>query len=256
MSTLAPDTGAVLRRGVAIPAIPLALTAERRFDDRRQRALVRYYLAAGAGGLAVGVHSTQFEIHRPAVGLLEPVLELVAEEADARSAGRSEPLVRIAGVCGPTDQAVREAELARHLGYDAVLVSPAGRDPDALLEHYRAIGGVIPLVGFYLQRAVEHLHRCHQAASTEAVPRELLTLAAQVTDANAAVFDTAHDFAGCIPGVHEVLRRQGLLAGTWCLDESCVLSDGQAEEIDRICRRYPHLTDDEFVAEHLDEWLG
>ena len=154
MSTLPPETAAVLQRGVAIPAMPLALTADRRFDDRRQRALVRYYLAAGAGGLAAGVHSTQFEIHDPQIGLLQPVLELVAEEAAALSEGRPEPPVRIAGVCGSTAQAVREAELARDLGYDAVLVSPAGRDAETLLDHYRAIGEVIPLVGFYLQRAV------------------------------------------------------------------------------------------------------
>jgi dihydrodipicolinate synthase/N-acetylneuraminate lyase len=343
----------VLRGGVVIPACPLALTARRRLDERRQRALCRYYAAAGAGGLAVGVHTTQFAIRDPQVGLFEPVLALCAEELTRAGAGRAAPLVRIAGACGATPQAVSEAELARRLGYHAVLLSLAAlrdADEDALVAHCRAVGAVLPLVGFYLQpaaggrplsyrfwrrfleiepvvavkvapfdryrtmdvlraaaesgrtdvalytgnddaivhdlvtpfraghvkacsgevrmvggllghwavwtrRAVELLGECHAAASRGAVPADLLRRGAEVTDANAAFFDAAHGFAGCVAGLHEVLRRQGLLEGTWCLDPAEGLSPGQAEEIDRVCRAYPHLNDDAFVAAHRDEWL-
>jgi len=342
----------VLGRGVVIPACPLALTSERRFDERRQRALVRYYLAAGAGGVAVGVHATQFAIRDAEHNLLRPVLELAAEEM-AR-AGGPRPVVRIAGVCGRTHQAVIEATLARDLGYHAALVSLAALGKaggDELIEHCSAVADVIPIIGFYLQpavggrdlpyafwrrfaeieaavavkiapfdryrtievvravadagrddialytgnddsiivdlltpfrfevggrtverrmvggllghwgvwtlRAVEQLGRCHAAVEAgEGVPPDLLRLAVEVTDSNAAVFDAANGFAGCLPGVHEVLRRQGLLAGTWCLDPDETLSPGQAAEIDRVVRAYPHLTDDDFVAAHLDEWLS
>ncbi len=338
----------VLQQGAVIPACPLALTAGRRLDERRQRALCRYYAAAGAGGLAVGVHTTQFAIRDPRVGLFEPVLALCAEELTRADAGRSTPLVRIAGACGATKQAVAEAELARRLGYHAVLLSLASlrdADEDALVAHCRAVGAVLPLVGFYLQpavggrplsyrfwgrflelesaaaikvapfdryrtldvlraaagsgradvalytgnddaivhdlvtpyragatevrmvggllghwavwtrRAVELLAECHAAVTRGAVPAELLRRGAEVTDANAAFFDAAHGFAGCVAGLHEVLRRQGLLEGTWCLDPAEGLSPGQAEEIDRVYRAYPHLHDDAFVAAHRDEWL-
>jgi dihydrodipicolinate synthase/N-acetylneuraminate lyase len=345
---------AVLRRGAVLPACPLALTARRALDERRQRALCRYYAAAGAGGLAVGVHTTQFAIRDPAVGLFEPVLALLAEEMDRQDAGRGEPLVRVAGVCGPTAQAVAEAGLARRLGYHAALLSLSalrGAGDDALAAHCRAVAGVLPLFGFYLQpaaggrvlsvdfwrrfleienvvavkvapfdryrtldvlravaesgrrdvavytgnddhivldlltphrlagpggtptevrvvggllgqwavwtrRAVELFGRCRAlAGSGAAVPAEWLALAADWTDANGAIFDAAGGFRGCIPGVHEVLRRQGLLAGTWCLDPAEALSPGQREEIDRVCRAYPHLADDDFVAAHRDAWL-
>jgi hypothetical protein len=344
----------VLRQGVVIPASPLALTASRRFDERRQRALCRYYIAAGAGGIAVGVHSTQFEIHDDRVGLLKPVWQVAAAEMARADSDRLAPVVRIAGICGRTEQAAAEAALARDLGYHAGLLSLAalrGEAQDALLAHARAVAAVIPLVGFYLQpaagglilpygfwrrfaeienvvaikiapfsryhtidvvraiaeagrddialytgnddnivadlltplrfnvggrrverrivggllghwafwtlRAVEALARCHQVTANAApVPPELLGLGVETTDANAAVFDAANGFAGCIPGIHEVLRRQGLLAGTWCLDSRAGLSPGQSEEIDRVYAAYPHLNDDAFVAEHLDEWLG
>jgi len=329
-----------LLRGLAIPAHPLALTAARRLDERRQRALTRYYLAAGVGGLAVGVHTTQFAIRDPAVGLFRPVLELAAEEM--QRAGR--PLVRIAGVCGETRPAVAEATLAGALGYDAVLLSlGALRDADeaTLLAHCRAVAGVLPVIGFYLQasvggrllphsfwrrfaeienvvaikiapfnryqtldvvravieagredlalytgnddhivadlltpfrfagrerrivggllghwsvwtrRAVELLERVRGANVTP----ELLRLGVAVTDANAAFFDAAHGFRGCIAGLHEILRRQGLLEGLWCLDPGETLSPGQREEIDRVHRAYPELCDDDFVAEHRDAWL-
>jgi dihydrodipicolinate synthase/N-acetylneuraminate lyase len=342
----------VLNRGVVIPASPLALTAGRTLDERLQRALCRYYAAAGAGGLAVGVHTTQFAIRDPKVGLLEPVLALAAEELKRAERRRDEPLVRIAGVCGDRPQAEREAELARRLGYHAVLVSLAAlRDgaEDQLIEHCRVLGRVMPLVGFYLQsavggrvlpysfwrrfleldavvaikvapfnryqtldvvraavesgrddvalytgnddqivldlltpfrfrcrgqlvsrriaggllghwavwtrRAVELLSECQAAAGADSVPAELLRRAAEVTDANAAFFDAAHGFAGCIAGLHEVLRRQRLFEGTWCLDPAETLSPGQADEIERVYRSYPDLNDDDFVAEGRDEWL-
>jgi hypothetical protein len=351
---LNPRVGNALRRGQVIPACPLALTADRRHDERRQRALIRYYLDAGAGGLAVGVHTTQFAIRDPKHDLFRPVLALVAEEMDRADHHRPMPIVRIAGACGPTRQAVAEAVLAREYGYHAVLVSLGalqGESEERLLAHCRRVAEVLPVIGFYLQpavggrvlpfafwrqlaevenvvavkiapfnryqtldviravveagrddialytgnddnivldlvtpfrfqncvhkverrivggllgqwavwtrRTVELLRACHEStAGGAAVPSELLRLNGELTDANAAIFDAANGFAGCIAGVHEVLRRQGLLAGTWCLDPDETLSPGQGEEIDRVCRAYPHLTDDEFVRENLDRWLS
>ncbi|MDW8320358.1 MAG: dihydrodipicolinate synthase family protein [Armatimonadota bacterium] len=342
-----------LRRGVVIPASPLALNAQRRWDERRQRALWRYYSAAGAGGIAVGVHTTQFAIRDPQIGLFRPLLELAREEFDRLDATRPEPLVRIAGVCGDTLQAVSEAELARELGFHAGLLSLSAlkeAEDDMLLAHCRRVAEVIPLMGFYLQpavggrvlsyrfwrrfaeiervvaikiapfnryqtldvvraiaeagrddialytgnddnividlltpyrftlrdrqverrivggllghwavwteRAVDLLERCHVAAQQETIPTDLLRLAVEVTDCNAAFFDAANGFKGCIAGIHEVLRRQGLLEGIWCLDPEETLSPGQTEEIERVYRSYPHLNDDAFVAEHLHEWLS
>jgi dihydrodipicolinate synthase/N-acetylneuraminate lyase len=329
-----------LRSGLVIPAHPLALNSSRKLDERRQRALTRYYLAAGAGGIAVGVHTTQFTIRD--IGLLEPVLKLAAEEAKGKD------IVKVAGVCGKREQAIKEADLAQNLGYDAALLSLAAlkeENNDALLDHVRAIANVIPIVGFYLQpsvggrelnyefwqgfveienvvaikiapfnryqtidvvRAVAQSGRAkeitlytgnddnilvdlltrfdlggepvritggllgHWAVWTqiavdhlalakrhsEEMPTKLLTLAQQITDSNAAIFDPSHHFHGCIPGIHEVLRRQGLLEGRWCLDPKEELSPGQMEEIDRVCQLYPHLQDDSFVREHLHEWLS
>ena len=330
-----------LAEGIVIPAHPLALTSARKLDERRQRALTRYYLASGAGGVAVGVHTTQFAIRDPKIGLYQPVLELAMEEATKGD------VVKVAGVCGSGPQAVKEAELARLLGYDAVLLSMGGLnelETDELVEHARAIADVIPVIGFYLQpsvggrplsydfwrefsmienvvaikmapfnryqtidvlrgvidsgrardislytgnddnilidlltrwnfggdtlriaggllghwavwtsQAVEHLALAKQ--SSQEIPAELLTLAQQITDANSAFFDPTHGFAGCIAGIHEVLRRQGLLEGIWCLDEKESLSTGQSAEIDRVSKAYPHLSDDSFVHSHLDEWL-
>ncbi len=330
-----------LREGHVIPAHPLALNAARKLDERRQRALTRYYLDAGAGGIAIGVHTTQFAIRDPRFGLFQPVLELAMEEMRGRS------VVKIAGVCGVTAQAVKEAELAVSLDYDAVLLSlGALRDASVaeLLEHSQIIAKVIPIIGFYLQpsvggrllpygfwrefaeienvvaikiapfnryqtldvvRAVVESGRAQDIAlytgnddniivdlltkfdfggqqarivggllghwavwtrtavahlsmakaNRETRPTSLLTLAQQVTDANAALFDPAHEFRGCIAGLHEILRRQGLLEGRWCLDPDEALSAGQSEEIDRVCRAYPHLSDDTFVQEHLANWL-
>ena len=334
------DVRSALRSGVAIPAHPLALDASRRLDERRQRALSRYYIAAGSGGLAVGVHTTQFQIRNPKIGLFEPVLALAKEEMDR--AGR--PLVRIGGICGATNQAVAEAETLRRLGYHAGLLSLAAlprASEDELIAHARAVGAVLPIVGFYLQpavggrvlpysfwrrfaeieavvaikvaafnryqsldvvravaaagrddialytgnddnivadlttphrfagrdwryaggllghwsvwtkRAVELLARCH----AEPASPDLARLGVEVTDSNAAFFDAANGFHGCIAGLHEVLRRQGLLEGIWCLDEKEGLSPGQLAEIDRVYAAYPHLNDDDFVARHRDEWL-
>lgn len=341
------------QEGTVIPAYPLALNKDRKLDERRQRALTRYYLDAGAGGLAVAVHTTQFAIRDPEIGLFEPVLKIAAEEMAAYEKAVGKPVVRIAGACGPAGQAVREAELAQRLGYDAVLLSPGGLQQlteDDLIERTKKVASVLPVVGFYLQPSVGGRIFTHDywkrlcdianvigikcasfnryqtidvvraaalsdrrneislytgnddnividlltgyrfqkdgtdyekrfvggllghwavwtntvvkifnmlkgAASQNSVPAELLTLAAQVTDANAAFFDTANNFKGCIAGVHEVLRRQGLFEGIWCLDEKETLSPGQSEEIDRVYRMYPHLNDDQFVKENLGKWL-
>ena len=339
-----------LLRGAMIPAHPLALTAARRLDERRQRALSRYYAASGVDGLAVGVHTTQFAIRDPNVALHRPVLALAREEMDRADRDRAEPMLRIGGVCGRTDQAVREAEMLRELGYHAGLVSLAAladADDAALAAHCRAVGDVVPVVGFYLQPSVggrvlgvdfwrrfleipsvvaikvapfhryrtldvvralaetgrddvalmtgndDHIvgdlvtpyrfggreirfvggllghwsawtstacglfRRCREVAVSGApVPADLLAEGVAVTDANAAFFDAANGFRGCIAGMHEVLRRQGLLEGIWCLDPDEGLSPGQAEEIDRVCRAVPWLADDAFVAQHRDRWLS
>jgi len=340
---------ALLRRGTVIPAHLLALDADRRLDERRQRALTRYYLDAGAGGLAVGVHSTQFAIRDR--GLYEPVLRLARDTA---AAWTDRPLAMIAGLAGPTDQACREAEVSRGLGYHAGLLSLAamkGSTEDELIEHCMAVAAVMPLVGFYLQPAVgglvlsaafwarfaaienvvaikiapfnryrtldvirgvvaagaedritlytgndDHIvldlampfvlrrggedvtirirggllghwsvwtreavrlfERIRASVDAGKIDPALLALDAKITDCNAAFFDVANGFAGCIAGCHEVLRRQGLLEGIWCLDPDEGLSPGQAAEIDRVCAAYPELSDDAFVREGLARWLA
>jgi dihydrodipicolinate synthase/N-acetylneuraminate lyase len=338
------DALAVFRAGSVIPAHPLALDASRRLDSRRQRALTRYYVDAGSGGLAVGVHTTQFAIRE--FGLYEPVLELAAETATGWT---DRPLFMIAGAVGPTDQAVTEARAARSLGYHAVLLSLAalkGESEERLIEHCAAVAEEMPVIGFYLQpavggiplarsfwrqlagidnvigvkvapfnryatldvmhgvaesgahervslytgnddhivldltvpfrtqagelrfvggllghwsvwvrTAVEILERCRAVRGQRDVPADLLELDSAVTDSNAAFFDVANGFHGVIAGCHEVLRRQGLLEGRWCLDPEEDLSPGQAEEIDRVYRTYPELADDDFVAANLERWL-
>ncbi|WP_430397241.1 dihydrodipicolinate synthase family protein [Ferrovibrio sp.] len=339
----------LLRQGTVIPAHPLALDEQRRFDPKRMSALTRYYVDAGSGGLAVGVHTTQFAIRE--VGLYEPVLKLAAETA---AGWTSRPLVRVGGLAGRTEQACREAAIARGLDYHAGLLSLAamkGASEDELIEHCAAVAKEIPLVGFYLQpsvggirlsfdfwrrfaaienvvaikmapfnryatldvirgvvaakaedrvtlytgnddhivadlvtpytlmrdgipvtvrikggllghwsvwvrAAVQLLARCQAEAAKPAVSAELLALDAQVTDCNSALFDVAHAFHGCIAGCHEILRRQGLLRGIWCLDPNEGLSPGQAEELTRVAQSYPHLTDDAFVAANLQRWLA
>lgn len=341
----------LIRRGVALPATPLALTPERRFDAHRQKVLMRYYADAGAGGVAVGMHFTQFEIRNPGVGLFEPVMRTCAEELDRLSEDRGRPLIKIAGINGLTTDALEQARLARDLGYDFAIISMAAFGPKALeqdmLHHVREIAKVMPVFGFYLltgvvgihlshtfwrelveieniygikiapfdrygtvdvvravadagrqetitlytgnddsilydlvtpfdfgtgevrirggllgqwacwtKTAVEFLARVHDWwDSGEPLPREMLTLSAQMTDANAAIFDARHTFAGSIPGVHEILRRQGLLTSTVTLKPDEVLAPGQAAEIDRVCAAYPHLADDAFVRANLERWL-
>jgi dihydrodipicolinate synthase/N-acetylneuraminate lyase len=359
-----------MREGTVIPAIPLALDKDRKFDPTHQRALVRYYIESGVGGLAVGVHTTQFEIREEKHGLFKPVLSEVSRLIDAHVAATGKEIIKIGGICGRTDQAAAEADFLVHAGYHAGLLSLSAFKHDsmaAILAHVREIADRIPIVGFYLQPAVGGLvlsyefwrefaeienilaikiapfnryrtidvvravcdagkegeialftgnddnivvdlltefsfssggmerkvrivggllgHWCvwtRKAVELHAAIREAiragtgaakasgtaalgapglagkdwLTLAQEVTDANAAVFDAANGFVGCIPGIHEVLRRQGLLAGTWCLNPEETLSFGQAEEIDRVCAAYPHLVDDDFVKERIEGWLA
>jgi hypothetical protein len=339
----------ILRNGAVIPAQPLALTAQRQFDARRQRALTRYYVDAGVGGLAVGVHTTQFAIRD--VGLYEPVLTAAIEAARDWS---NRPLAMIAGVVGRTAQALREAHIATGLGYHAGLLSLAafrGAGEDEILDHCRRVAEAIPLVGFYLQPAVGGIHldarfwqrfcaidnvvaikvapfhryrtidvvrglvaagaeqrialytgnddhivldlvtpfaamrdgvpvivrfrggllghwsvwtegavrllrRLHEAVEGGAIAADILALDARVTDCNSAFFDVANGFKGCIAGCHEVLRRQGLLEGIWCLDPDEGLSPGQSEAIDRVCREHADLSDDAFVAANRQRWLS
>ncbi len=346
---LNPEISLNVRRGIAIPASPLALNARRQLDERRQRALFRYYAAANAGGIAVGVHTTQFAIRDPAIGLFQPLLEIAREEFDRADVGRQNRLFRVCGICGKTPQAMGEAALANDLKFHVGLLSLAAlRDADEvdLLAHCKAVGQVIPVIGFYLQpavggrilsyafwrrfceidnvlaikiapfnryqtidvvravvesgredialytgnddnivadlitpfrftvngnnverrivggllghwsvwtqKAVELLHECQisRGASTELMAKSIA-----VTDCNAAFFDAANGFGGCIAGLHEVLRRQGLLEGIWCLDLDETLSPGQQQEIDRIYAAYPAMNDDAFVRKHIDEWL-
>ncbi|MCX7019492.1 MAG: dihydrodipicolinate synthase family protein [bacterium] len=340
------DKGALLSRGAAIPASPLALDKNRRFDERRQAGLYEYYAAAGAGGVAVAVHTTQFEIREPRHGLLRPVLELAARTLAGLEERHGRPIIRVAGVCGATAQAAAEAELAASLDYDVALLSLAAMrtaTDDELIAHCETIARIIPLIGFYLQPAVGGrplsynfwrrfaeitnvlaikiapfdryktldvvravadagaedritlytgnddniisdlvtpfvfgppgktktlrirggllgqwsvwtktfatlLDDIHGIADSGApIPSELITKNAQLTDANAAIFDASHNYAGCIPGIHEILRRQGLLDNIYCLNSDKALSPGQSDEIDRVIRDYPWLPDDDFV---------
>jgi len=341
-----------LKKGVVIPALPLALNENRQLDEKRQRGLMRYYLDAGVGGVAVAVHTTQFEIRLPQYNLFQPVLKIASEEIDVYSAKNSKTIIKIAGVIGKTTQALKEAQLAVDSGYHSALLSLAAFKNEsnaAIIKHCRAVAEIIPLVGFYLQpavggrvldvnfwrefakienvvaikiapfnryqtleviRGVAESDRAdeialytgnddnilvdllteyaipvgskvikkrivggllgHWAVWTRSAVRllkkiqtqystldlpEMLTLAAQITAANAAFFDAANNYAGCIIGIHEVLRRQGLLKGIWTLNENEVLSPGQKQEIDRVLAAYPHLNDDNFIAKNLDRWL-
>ena len=345
--------GDLIKEGCAIPAHPLALNRERRLDERRQRALSRYYLDVGIGGLAVGVHTTQFEIRNPEIGLYEPVLTLAKEEFDSFEGTSNRAVARIAGVVGQTRQATAEAELAAGLGYHVALLSLtalANASNEVLLHHCRAVADIMPVFGFYIQtavggrnldvdfwrefaqienvvaikiapfdryktfdvvRGVVESGRAEDIAlytgnddnilidllseyridySGESVKKRIVggllghwsvwtkravelvdsvhsgffdplsdeghALGNKITDSNAAFFDAANGFAGCIVGLHEVLRRQGLLEGVWTLNEKEHLHPGQQAEIDRVCAAYPELNDDAFVAENLDRWLS
>ncbi len=343
----------LLRDGTVIPAHPLALDGNRKLNEKHQRALTRYYIDAGAGGVAVGVHSTQFEIRDSEFNLYEPVLRLAAEEVDRAILGR--PFLKIAGVCGPVEQALKETATATRLGYDMALLSMGGLgslNEEQLLERTRVISDIMPVFGFYLQpaaggrilsydfwksfadipnvlaiktapfnryqtldvvRAVCASSRNdeisiytgnddniindllttyrfningktiekdiaggllgHWAVWTKGavdllaaikshkrsggvINSEWLTLNTQITDTNAAFFDPSHQYKGCISGIHEVLRRQGLMENILCLSENEVLSPGQSEEIDRVYKDYPDFNDDDYVKENLNKWLG
>ena len=352
MKTLNPEIKKHLFEGTVIPAHPLALTADRKLDEARQRLLTRYYMASGAGGIAIGVHTTQFQIRDPEIGLYRKVLELAIDEINKTNLDR--PFVKVAGISGDTEQAVDEAKICAELGYDIVLVSTNGLgdwSEKDLLERARRVAEVIPVFGFYLQpsvggrvlsfdfwkafaeitnvqaikmapfnryqtlevvravcessrrdkialytgnddnivndllttykfivdekpvtkdivggllghwavwtkKAVELLDTIKKSKrSGDSFPKDLLTLNVDVTDSNAAFFDAANNFHGCIAGIHEVLYRQGILKGIWCLDENEGLSPRQKEEIDRVYQDYPNLNDDEFVKNNIGGWM-
>lgn len=337
-----------LLAGQVIPAMPLALNPDGTWSEAYQRTLVRYYLDSGAGGLAVGVHSTQFEIREPKHSLYDPVLQLCSEEIESWLRNQR-TFIKVAGICGPTDQALAEAEIALSHGYDAGLVSMTALKDlphEKILAHCKEIASRIPIIGFYLQpaigggvfpysfwrrfveignvvaikvspfdryatldviravidaerndialytgnddniivdlltpfeingqtrhivggllgqwavwtrRAVEMLQEIKEERTQSSMDPEWLTLNAQLTDANAAIFDPEHEFAGCIPGILEVLHRQGLVPSTRCLNPDEHLSAGQAEELDRVLKAYPHLQDEEFVRKNRERWLS
>jgi dihydrodipicolinate synthase/N-acetylneuraminate lyase len=343
----------LLKKGAVIPALPLALNSKRKLDVRRQRALLRYYLDAGAGGVAVAVHTTQFAIRNPEVGLYAPLLELANEEFNRFILKTNKPVIRVAGVIGRTGQALKEANIALENGFHAALLSLAAFQDttnDDIIDHCKKIAEVIPLIGFYLQpavggrklnidfwrefssienviaikiapfnryqtldvirgvvesgrsdkialytgnddnilvdllslyqipeggnivkkgiaggllghwavwthTAVKLLKDVHDGKFDNGI-QQTLTLANQITDCNAAFFDSANNFAGCIVGLHEVLRRQGLLEGLWTLDPAEALSPGQLKEIDRVYSAYPELNDDSFISKNIDSWLS
>ena len=341
-----------LAEGTVIPATPLALDENRKLSESGQKLLMQYYLNCGVGGIATAVHTTQFEIRDPQINLYEPILKLVSEEIDKFEKENDKVIVKVAGVCGPIEQAVKEAELAKKYGYDAVLLSPGGLNhmPESyLIERTKAVAAVMPVIGFYLQtavggrvfsfnyweqvsaidnvvaikcasfnryttqdvvravalsdrcdkitlytgnddnividlltkykftkdgknvvksfeggllghwsvwtkKAVEIFNMTKEAKKGNTIPEELLTLAAEVTETNSVFFDTANGFKGCIAGLHEVLRRQGLMENIYCLNPEETMSPGQAEELDRIYAAYPHLHDDAFIAENIEAW--
>lgn len=353
MSVITPEKLALLREGCVIPAAPLALDSNRKFDSAVQQRLMRYYVDAGAGGVAVGMHFTQFEIRNPGIGLFEPVLAACADAADAAAEKAGRPILKVAGISGGTATAVKQAELARELGYDFAIPSMAvfkGALDEDMIYHMQKIGEVLPLFGFYLltgvggihlshrfwrmvmdleavhaikiapfnryftldvtralaesgridditlytgnddsiaydlltpftynidgeertvrikggllgqwacwtKKAVELLAECHAIAEgRRPMTTEMLTRSFEITDANAALFDPANDYAGSIPGVNEVLRRQGLMNNALTLKPNEVLSPGQMDEIDRVLAAYPHLQDDDYVAAKLSTW--
>jgi len=342
----------ILAKGTVIPATPLALDNDRKLNEKGLRLLMNYYLNCGVGGIATAVHTTQFEIREPEIGLFEPILKIVSEEIDKFEKKNDTVIVKIAGVCGPVEQAVKEAELAKKYGYDAVLLSPGGLNhlsEEELLERTKKVAAIMPVIGFYLQtavggrvftynfweqfaeidnvvaikcasfnryqtldvvravalssrcnditlytgnddnividllttykftkngktieksfqggllghwsvwtkKAVEIHQRTQEAKKSGNIPAELLTLAAEVTDTNSAFFDTANAFKGCIAGLHEILRRQGLMENILCLNPNETMSPGQAEELDRIYEMYPYLSDDDFIKANIDAW--
>ncbi len=341
-----------LKAGTVIPATPLALDENRNFDKETQRLLMKYYLNCGVGGIATAVHTTQFEIRNPEIALFEPILKIVSEEIYKFEKENNTVIVKVAGVCGKTEQAVKEAELAKQYGYDAVLLSPGGLNDmseDYMVERTKAVAEIMPVIGFYLQtacggrqftynywervcktpnvvaikcasfnryttldvvraaalsercnditlytgnddnividlltkykfekdgktiikgfdggllghwsvwtkKAVELFEKVQKEKKSDAISSEMLTLAAEVTDTNSAFFDTAHNFSGCIAGLHEILRRQGLMKNIYCLNPEETLSEGQLEELNRVYDMYPHLNDDAFIKDNIEKW--
>lgn len=342
----------ILKAGTVIPATPLALDENREFDEYSQRLLMKYYLNCGVGGIATAVHSTQFEIRDPEVGLFEPILKLVSEEITDFEQKTGKVIVKVAGVCGKTEQAVKEAELAKKYGYDAVLLSPGGLNAlseDEMIERTKAVAEIMPVIGFYLQtavggrrfsfnywqrlceiegviaikaapfnryysldvvraaalssrsdeitlytgnddnividllttykfevngkhyekgfdggllghwsvwtkKAVEIFELCKSEKGKKQISEKMLALANAVTDTNAVLFDGANGFAGCIPGLHYVLKKQGLMKSLNCINPKEVLSLGQVEEFERIYAIYPELFDDDFVKDNIEKW--
>jgi len=353
MKNMRNEAREILNKGAVIPAIPLALDENRKFDEKRQRTLMKYYLNAGAGGIAVAVHTTQFAIRLPEVNLFHTVVKTVLDEIEQFEKKTHKTVVKIVGVCGKTEQAAAEANFAAGLNADAVLLSPSGLSDlteDEMIGRTKIIAQIIPVIGFYLQPAaggrifsaaywkrlsdidnvvaikcapfnryqtielvrgvalserrdeialytgnddnilldlltkfeinaggkiiekrfvggllghwamwtkttVDLFEKIREYKNNKDIPAELLTLAIKITDANAAFFDAANGYAGCVPGVHEILRRQGILKGIWCINPNETLSPGQSEEIDRVYADYPELNDDEFVKSHLNEWI-
>ena len=341
-----------LKEGTVIPATPLALDDNRTFDETTQKLLMKYYLNCNVGGIATAVHSTQFEIRKPEIALFEPVLKTVSEEIDKFEKENDTVIVKVSGVCGETEQAVREAEIAKKYGYDAVLLSPGGlgeKSEEYMIERTKAVARIMPVIGFYLQtacggrqfsydywakiceipgvvaikcasfnrystlevvraaalssrcdditlytgnddnividlvtnykfekdgktvikgfdggllghwsvwtkKAVEIFEMTKSVKNNETISADILTLASEVTDTNSAFFDTTHTFRGCIAGLHEVLRRQGLMKNIYCLNPDETLSEGQLDEINRVYEKYPHLNDDDFVKENINKW--
>jgi len=349
---LSKEISDIIKKGIVIPALPLALNEQRKLDERRQRALIRYYLSAGAGGVAAAVHTTQFEIREKNISLFEPVLKIAKEEFDAFEKNTGKKIVRVAGVLGRTEQAIKEAETAAALGYNAALLSLKAfpnDDNETIIKHCARIAEIIPLFGFYLQPAVggrrldsdfwREFAKIENVVAIKMAPfnryytidtlrgvaesgradeialytgnddniiadllteyefnvagksvklrivggllghwavwtksaveqlekikapdykehlAELYSLGVKVTDTNAAFFDVADNFKGCIVGLHYVLQRQGLLEGLWTLNLDEILTDEQKKEIDRVYDSYPELNDDKFVKANLDKWL-
>lgn len=342
----------LLRQGTVIPATPLALDENRKLDEKTQRLLMQYYLNCGVGGIATAVHTTQFEIRKPEYAIFEPILRIVSDEIDKFEKKTGKTIVKVAGVCGETEQAVREAKIAKKYGYDAVLLSPGGlldKSEDYLVARTEAVAAEMPVIGFYLQtacggrqftydywtrvcavdnvvaikcasfnryqtlevvraavmsdrsdeitlytgnddnividlltkyrfekdgktvergfeggllghwsvwtkKAVEMFEKIRAVKNNEEISAQWLTLAAEVTDTNSAFFDTAHTFKGCIAGLHEILKRQGLMKNIYCLNPEETLSPGQMEELDRVLAMYPHLSDDDFIRENIESW--
>lgn len=326
--------------GAFIPAHPLALNSDLSIDEESQRGLTRYYISCGVDGIAIGVHTTQFEIRDPKYNYYETVLRIASEEIDNSEIDGS--FIKVAGVCGPVSQAIQEAEIAKKHGYHLGLLSMGGLgsiSEDDLIERTKAVAKVIPVFGFYLQPAVggrilsyqfwEKFCEIENVCAIKVAPfnryytldvvraicnstrekeialytgnddnivndlitpyefkveeryvkkrivggllghyavwtkksveifnqikegirndkldyNEILKIGVDITDMNAALFDVNNNFKGSISGIHEVLRRQGLMKGIWCLNPKEKLSLGQNEEITRVINQYNHLID-------------